>query len=226
MDDPLKPLRESLVIATQKLDEFVSARADIDKQRAAIDAQIIFWKQLVDSLRTVCTDEEEDPSDVKISTLVEGAAGKQTLKFTDAVRMVLKENRNVIVTAPDIREGLLNLGFQFAKYRQPLTPIHNCLKRLEEQGEVKPEKTAMGAIIGYTWISSIERALAEESPSYAEELGGIGVTGQYLLDAQRLAEMHRDTVKAAEQTAIDAARKMVAVNEAIAQQYAKKPKKG
>jgi len=181
------PLKESLVVATQKLSEFVAARAEIDKQRAAIDAQIIQWKQLVDSLRIVCTDEdEEDPSDVEVSAFVEGKPGKQIVKFTDGVRMVLRQNRDVVITAPEMRTGLTNLGFQFFKYRQPLTPIHNCLKRLEEQGEVKAEKTKDGQIVGYKWISPIERALAEDSPSFAEELG---LTGEWSRNAKRIAEI-------------------------------------
>jgi hypothetical protein len=223
MNDPFKPLKEALVVATQKLNEFVSARAEIDKQRTAIDAQIIHWKQLVDSLRTVCADEDEDPSDVEVAAFVAGKPAKQTVKFTDGVRMVLKEKRDVVVTAPDIRAGLLNLGFDFSKYSQPLTPIHNCLKRLEEQGEVKPEKTAVGAIIGYKWISPIERALADESPSYAAEFG---LAGPYMVDIARITEMHQATVGAAQQAALDAAKQLAAVDEAIKQQYSKKPKKG
>jgi len=190
MDD-LKPLKEALVVATQKLNEFVSARAEIDKQRATIDAQIIHWKQLVDSLRTVCADEDEDPSDVEISAFVEGKPGKQTVKFTDGVRLVLKQNRNVVVTAPDIREGLTNLGFQFSKYRQPLTPIHNCLKRLEEQGEVKPEKTADGQIIGYKWISPIERALDEENTFYDVNRVSFGIGPNHPLRKSRSEAFER-----------------------------------
>jgi hypothetical protein len=175
MNDPLK---EALVVATQKLNEFATARAEIDKQRATIDAEIIHWKQLVDSLRIVCADEdEEDPSDVEVSAFNEGSAGKQTVKFTDGVRMVLREKRDVILAAPDIRIGLTNLGFDFSKYRQPLTPIHNCLKRLEEQGEVKAEKTAGGHTIGYKWISPIERALDDENSFYAAT--GEGVANSY-----------------------------------------------
>jgi len=224
------PLKEALVVATQKLNEFVSARAEIDKERAAIDAHIIHWKQLVDSLRTVCADEDEDPSEVEVSAFVGGKPGKQTVKFTDGVRMVLKENRDVAITAPDIREGLLRLGFQFEKYRQPLTPIHNCLKRLEEQREVKAEKTNDGQIIGYKWISPIERALTEESPSFAAEFG---LTGEWLLDAKRLAEIQKATeamvqrdIEAAQEAARQAAMAQVQMIEEIKQQYTKKPKKG
>jgi hypothetical protein len=220
VNDLLKPLRESLVVATQKLGEFVSARAEIDKQRVAIDAQIIHWKQLVDSLQTVCANEDEDPSDVEVSAFVEGKPGKQTVKFTDGVRMVFKRNQNATLTAPEIRNGLMNLGFDFSKYSQQLTPIHNCLKRLEEQGEVKAEKTPVGAIIGYKWISSIERALAEEPLSFAE------ATGEYLISAQHIADLHRSTVVATQRAAIEAAQHLADLDEAIKRQYIGKPKKG
>jgi hypothetical protein len=227
MSDPLKSLKEALVVSTQKLNEFVAARAEIDNQRAAIDAQIIHWKQLVDSLRTVCAEEEEDPSDVEVSAFVEGKPGKQTVKFTDGVRMVFKERRDAILTAPDVRTGLTNLGFDFSKYQQPLTPIHNCLKRLEEQGEIKAEKFPGGRIVGYKWISPIERALDDEN-SYYEVLGtGIiqGVVNAQR-DAQRMAEMHRATVEADQRAAMEAAQRVIAVTEAIAQPHTKKPKKG
>jgi len=229
MSDPLKTLKEALVVATEKLNEFVSSRAEIDKQRAEIDANIIRYKQIVDSLRTVCTDEDEDPSDVEISAFVEGKPGKQKVKFTDGVRMVLRQNRDVAVTAPEIRIGLTNLGFEFHKYRQPLTPIHNCLKRLEEQGEVKPEKSEDGQIKGYRWISSIERALAEESPSYADELGFVG---SYLLDPQeinRLAEINQAIVETnikANQQIAEQLTAAMRVDEEMKHRFRMKPKKG
>jgi hypothetical protein len=53
-----------------------------------------------------------------------------------------------------------------------LVPIHNTLKRLEEQGEVRAAKNEQGRVKGYQWIGPIERAMKEES-----ELGR-GLTGQ------------------------------------------------
>jgi hypothetical protein len=173
VNDPLKPFRESLEVAAQKLTEAVLARAEIEKQRAEIDTQIVFWKNLMDSLQAVFPEDEEDPLPVEVSAFV---AGKQTIKFTDGVRMVLKQNQNATLTAPEIRNGLLNLGFEFSKYRQPLTPIHNCLKRLEEQGEVKAEKNTDGQILGYRWIPPIERALDEDNSYYAAPGTGINQT--------------------------------------------------
>jgi len=156
----------------QKLNEFVAAREEIEQKRVGIDTQIVYWKQLVDSLRTVLEPDESEDSDppaVQISGFApDGKAGRQTLKFTDAVRLVLKQlAKDTHLSAPDIRFRLLNFGFDLSDKTQPLSPIHNCLRRLSEQGEAAPVKNDEGQIIGYKWISPIERALDEENSYYA-----------------------------------------------------------
>jgi hypothetical protein len=47
-----------------------------------------------------------------------------------------------------------------------------------------------------------------------------------MVDIARITEMHQATVGAAQQAALDAAKQLAAVDEAIKQQYSKKPKKG
>jgi hypothetical protein len=152
------PINNALEAAHQKLNELLNERAKIDKE-------IIDWKRVIDSLLAVSASDTDDPSDVEVSAFVNDKPGKTTIKFTDGVRMVLRQNasRNMSISVPEIREQLTNLGFNFAKYAQPLVPIHNTLKRLEEQGEVRPLKNEMGQTLGYTWISPIERALNEDS---------------------------------------------------------------
>jgi hypothetical protein len=146
-----------LETAHQKLNQLLSDRARIDKE-------IVDWKRVIDSLLAVSSSDTDDPSDVEVSAFVNDKPGKTTIKFTDGVRMVLRQNanRNIPISVPDIRDQLINVGFNFAKYAQPLVPIHNTLRRLEEQGEVKPLKNEAGQTLGYTWISPIERALNED----------------------------------------------------------------
>jgi hypothetical protein len=168
------PLQEALDTAARKLNELLNDRARLEQQRAGIDAEIVKWARAVDSLKVVCAGEDQgDPSDVELASYMHG---KQTVKFTDGVRMVLKEHREG-VTVPEIRLALLNLGFDFSKYKQQLTPIHNCLKRLEQQREVKPEKNGEGETgVIYKWVSPIERALEEQSRYYP-------VTGEGIINA-------------------------------------------
>jgi hypothetical protein len=162
----IDPINAALETGHKKLTELL-------RERARIDKEIVEWKRVIDSLLAVSEEDSSDPSDVQISSL--GAeSGKKTIRFTDGVRMVLSQNasRDVPISVPEIRDQLTNLGFDFAKYAQPLVPIHNTLKRLEEQGEVSPLKNAQGQTLGYTWISPIERALNDDLPiGYGEATG-------------------------------------------------------
>jgi hypothetical protein len=223
LDDPIQAFLKE---AHKKLSEATATRAELDKdyakKRADSDAQILKWKRAIDGVLAVAESEQGDPADVEVSAFVDGKAGRQTIKFTDAVRLCLKQRGDKPASAPDVRDGLINLGFDFGKYAQPLVPIHNCLKRLVEQGEAEAVKNDEGQIIGYKWISPIEQALAEEYPSYAAELG---MAGEVLLDSKRFAEMQQAIMEADRVAAQQAARQLAAINESIKRQYVKKPKK-
>jgi hypothetical protein len=144
-------------------------------ERARIDKEIVDWKRVIDSLLAVSENDESDPPDAELGDwLARELGGSKALKFTDGIRIVLRQNasRKLPISVPEIRDQLINLGFNFAKYAQPLVPIHNSLKRLAEQGEVSPVKNEEGQILGYTWISPIERALVEDSNFY-DVVGGM-----------------------------------------------------
>jgi len=168
--EELDPTQAFLKEAQKKLSEVTAARTELDqdyaKKRADIDAQILKWKRAIDGVLAVVENEQGDPADVEVSAFVNGQAGRQKIKFTDGVRICLKQRCDKPASAPDIRDGLINLGFDFGKYAQPLVPIHNCLKRLVEQGEVRAEKNADGQTVGYKWISALERALDEDNRSH------------------------------------------------------------
>ena len=148
------PIQDALAKARKKLDELVT-------ERTTIDREIMNWKRVVDSLTAVSHEHSDElPADVRLF-----ADPKLTpllnLKFTDAIRNVLASVDGYI-SAPAMRDQLIDLGFDFTKYKQELVPIHNTLKRLEEQGEAQPVKNEQGQTIGYRWISPLARALAEE----------------------------------------------------------------
>jgi len=155
----------ALQVIDKKLDDLLNSRATMDRE-------IVRWKQAKDGLLAVIESEESDPPDVQISVV--NNSGRQTLKFTEAVRLVLQQQaKDTYISAPDIRVFLLNLGFDLSAKAQPLSPIHNCLRRLAEQGEAAPLKNDDGQIVGYKWISPIERALDDENSFYAQTGKGI-----------------------------------------------------
>jgi hypothetical protein len=57
---------------------------------------------------------------------------------------------------------LVECGFDFSRYKQKLVPVHNAMRRLEEQREVRAIKNDQGRVKGYQWIAPIERAFLEE----------------------------------------------------------------
>jgi hypothetical protein len=160
---PINPINAALEAAYAKLNTLLIERTKIDKD-------IVEWKRVIDSLLAVSENDESDPSDVELGDYIAKQVGTKSLRFTDGIRMVLRQNasRDIPISVPEIREQLINLGFNFAKYAQPLVPIHNTLKRLEEQGEVSPLKNEQGQTLGYKWISPIERAVNEEAEIAAQ----------------------------------------------------------
>ena len=57
------------------------------------------------------------------------------MRLTSAIRQILAESA-VPMRPPDLRDGLINHGFNVAQYANKLAVIHNTLSRLERQGEV------------------------------------------------------------------------------------------
>jgi hypothetical protein len=145
------PIQDALAKAKTKLDQLVSDRTKIEKE-------IIDWKRVVDSLTVVS---EESPDELPADVNLDERLGL-TMKFTDGVRKALQFT-NGSLTAPQIRDQLVKIGFDFSKYKQELVPLHNTLKRLEEQGEVESVRNAQGQITGYKWIDEIEQALRAAS---------------------------------------------------------------
>jgi hypothetical protein len=217
------PTQTFLIAAHGKLTELTNARADLDKEytkkRADIDAHILKWKRAVDGVMAVTETEQIDPADVEVSAFIDGKAGRQTIKFTDGVRLCLRQRGDKPASAPDIRDGLINLGFNFGKYAQPLVPIHNCLKRLVEQKEAEAVKNDEGQIVGYKWISPIEQALAEEYPRF-------DYTVQLDIEVQRAMEETMRNVEANQRAAEKAAMAEIERIQQMHKHFVKTTKKG
>jgi hypothetical protein len=176
------PIKSALDDAKAKLDKLV-------EDRRRIDAQIIDWKRVVDSLCAVCEDVSDTlPPDVEVIVRVQAIGPFQPpsddnpnhvesppmkLNFTDAIRTILRVRENRAVPVPEIRDELTVCGFDFSKYKQKLVPVHNALKRLEEQGEARAVKNEQGRVKGYQWIGSIERAMHEDYRLGAGAGGGL-----------------------------------------------------
>lgn len=128
------------------------------EQRSAIEQRIVWLKQTIDGLTALCQSEaSEDLVQVKGDQVPEG----HNTSLTDAIRRIFSVTSEPMLTPPEVRDALLAMGVNLAKYKQPLVPIHNTLKRLETQGELIPFTDDAGDIRGYLWVSPLARAVAE-----------------------------------------------------------------
>jgi len=107
----MKPYRQALDAATREYRELQLKRQEIDDRLA----QLV---QTIATLNRLCGVE---------STVQWG--------LTDACRVVLKAARRDMTPA-EVRDRLEAIGFDLAKYTNPLAAIHTVLKRLHDAGEV------------------------------------------------------------------------------------------
>jgi hypothetical protein len=125
--------------------------------RSAIEHRIVSLKQTIEGLAALC---EPEPSG-DVVQVGGGLYPESVTSLTDAIRKIFSESNEPMLTPPEVRDALLAMHVDLAKYKQPLVPIHNTLKRLEAQGELVPFRDDRGDLRGYQWISPLARAVAE-----------------------------------------------------------------
>lgn len=101
------------------LREAIREYEQLAKQRSEIDLRIAQLVQTIGSLSRLCN----------LTPTV-------ALGLTDACRMVLKAAGHPL-TAAEVRLQLEAMGFDTARYANPLASIHIVLKRLKASGEAK-----------------------------------------------------------------------------------------
>ena len=146
---PKSPFEIALQEARKALNEAL-------EDRSAIEHRIVSLKQTIEGLSSLC--EPESSEDLLPSAF--GAPGTPAT-LTDAIRTVFSESTEHMLTPPEVRDALVRRGFDLRKYKQALVPIHNTLKRLQEQGELVTFVDDKGSIRGYRWVSPLARAVAE-----------------------------------------------------------------
>lgn len=127
--------------------------AQLLQQRRAMDERIGQLKATRDALAKLL---EDAPADKWIKAAL-GAAGAvateelaiEELGITDAIRRILVESHSPM-SPPEIKDALVNAGLPLDNYANPLSVIHNTLKRLEKQGELLSVKDQSGKVFAYT----------------------------------------------------------------------------
>jgi hypothetical protein len=113
----------------------ISDRVSHEEYRRALDAAIAEYEALGEQRRE--TDKRLGELAQSIGTLMRllGLTPTVPLGLTDACRLVLRAG--VPLTATDVRDRLLHIGFDLSIYSSDLAVIHTVLKRLNEAGEIR-----------------------------------------------------------------------------------------
>jgi len=131
------------------------------EEHAAIEQRIVSLKQAIDGLTTLCEPGEPEP---RIHTqgrdTQTGIEIQSSFSLSLAIRQIFSDSTKYL-TPTEVRDALLKIDGNFEeKYKQPLVPIHNTLKRLEAQGELVSFRDDTGDL-RYRWVSPLARAVAE-----------------------------------------------------------------
>lgn len=113
------------------LKALLQAQTDLIKavnERDELNLKIVRLQQLVRSLTSAAD------SDAGFNESFEHIAA--TIGFTDAVLTILRNSRDEL-TARNIRDRMVELGYELGKYANPLGFIHSVLGRLESQGKIR-----------------------------------------------------------------------------------------
>jgi len=140
------------------LKEARKSLAEAYEDRSAIEKRIVRLKQTIDGLAALC---EPEPNEDLVQVQEVDLPYPYKTSLTDAIRKIFSETTEPILTPVEVRDALLAMGVNLEKYKQPLVPVHNTLKRLEAQGELVPFRDDTGDLRGYRWVSPLARAVAE-----------------------------------------------------------------
>jgi hypothetical protein len=134
------------------------------EDRAAIERRIVSLKQTIEGLTDLC---EPDPIFIETRShdAQTGIDVRSKFRLSFAIRQIFSDSEKYALTPTEVRDELLKIDANFSqRYKQPLVPIHNTLKRLEAQGELVAVRDNSGEFRGYRWVSPLARAVAEVDP--------------------------------------------------------------
>lgn len=153
------------------------------RQREQIEKRMSQLTKIIESLIPLIESEAALQADSKLVIVGEGGAGKTALALrlidpdagiTQAIKRVFdvfgkgNDGSNVPLTPIDVRGGLNFAGWDLTQHKNPMATIHSVLKRLVEQGWLKPTekdgKPAHERASGYItspWWDDLAKATAQ-----------------------------------------------------------------
>jgi hypothetical protein len=143
--------QEALEDARAEMAKLLHDRASLGSRLSQLDSRLNQLNSTIELLSGL-VNEAPKPEAVLSPEMLEG------MGISDAIRRVLRD-ANVGLAPSQIKNKLIESGFELAKYANSAAVIYNTLKRLELQKEIVTVRDSSGAIT-YT-----------VAPSFADQLG-------------------------------------------------------
>ncbi len=141
--------------------------ADLTQKRTAIDQRMT---QLMATVETLTALLQEPPSYTPKAEWEAAAEVLSEAGISEAIRHVLLTSKTPMAP-PQIRDALAAAGVELQHYANPMSVIHNTLKRLEKQGELLTVKSPSGQTVAYTtrWVAESLDPVPEPPPGFGKK---------------------------------------------------------
>ena len=123
---------------------FESARErlrELIEQEKSLQEQIGHWGPVLEQLGAMTGEKipEQIQERLRLLNKVKQAseAPLEDMGLTEAIRWVFRQPAILPLTPTQIRDQLVEMGYDVSKYAHPMPPIHNTLKRMKERGEIE-----------------------------------------------------------------------------------------
>jgi len=148
-------ISQYFALATDALDKL----EELQRQREAIDADAMKLEQFVTATANMLPDDAKDVVLRRMSSMQELFRVRE-FGLTEAARIALKSRTGQWLTASNVRDQLLALGFDFSTYTtNPLASVSTVLRRMKQE-EVEIT-TVDGGVVAYRWKQPSQAEKAE-----------------------------------------------------------------
>lgn len=134
--------KQSLKAAAQELTELMEQQEGLEVKMEEVRERAAIVRRALNSLGALCDISPPKEYPHLYPSLLERDVG-----FTDAIREVFRHDDMAMFTAVGVRDQLQAMGFDIAKYTNPLASIHTILKRLQRNKEVVVVPSSDGRVL-------------------------------------------------------------------------------
>lgn len=127
----------------------------LQRDRESIEAEVMKLEQLIAATANMLPDDTKGTI-MQWMENVKEISRLRDLGLTDAIRRILRQRAGDWLTATNVRDRLISLGFDFTAYStNPLASISTTLRRMKPE-EVETT-TVDGGVAAYRWKRSVDR---------------------------------------------------------------------